>query len=202
MSPSLRPLLARPLLVVPLALAPLIGVGAVAFWPGGDDRAGETAQGGEAAQAGGNAAAGDDGEQAAGAKPAEPPPPRPLSDGDVEVPLGESTAVAGIAVSVTKAEMAEVRPGRQQLLVFVELANEADEPLAYSALAFTAETESGLVLAPLPYGRDDMLERGTLAPGERLTGTIAFDAGPGTHRILFNSPDPDRPSRAVWTVTA
>lgn len=126
----------------------------------------------------------------------ERPAPREQS---TEVALGEPVDAGDFVVTVIQAAVSEDSGGREQVVVNTRLENNTDQSQPYAPHAFSLVGEGGVRRAQ-PTERDDALGLGSLDPGETVTGSVVFDAGPGSHTLVYDPGNPDDVHRFTWTL--
>lgn len=119
---------------------------------------------------------------------------------DHEATVGGSVRLAGYTATVKGAEIStnEVL-GDRQLTVFVEIENRDDRAQPYNTFHWRLQDKDGRVLDPTLNFRDDDLGSGDLVKGGKASGTVAFDAGPGTYYVIYK-PDPFNAARGIWKI--
>lgn len=146
--------------------------------------------------------AGEEPEQPGAGEPGEAPlyPDRPdRQPEDQEARLGESVSVAGLAATVTQAEITYHEFLGEQLTVFVELENTTADVRPFNSFHWRIQDTDGRVLDPTINFRDDDLGSGDLVAGGRASGTIAFDAPAGAYFVIYK-PDPLDAARGIWMI--
>lgn len=113
--------------------------------------------------------------------------------------MGEPVDAGDFVVTVIEAAVSEDSGGREQVVVNTRLENNTDQSQPYAPHAFSLVSEGGVHRAQ-PTERDDALGLGSLDPGEAVTGSVVFDAGPGSHALVYDPGDPDDIHRFTWTL--
>lgn len=122
-----------------------------------------------------------------------------VQDNDHEAEVGQSVRLRGYTATLNSAEMHTPEFGGDEFIIFVTIENRDDEAQAYNMFDWRIQTEGGQVLEPTITLRDDDLGSGDLVQGGTVTGTVAFDVGPGTYYVIYK---PDFASdRGIWRVT-
>lgn len=119
---------------------------------------------------------------------------------DHEARVGESVRLAGYTATVTGAELAADAFGDQVLVVHVTVENRDKRAQPYNVFDWRIQDAAGRVLDPTVSTRDDDLGSGDLISGGRVSGTVAFDVGPGTYYVIYK-PKLFDAARGVWQVT-
>jgi len=126
-------------------------------------------------------------------------PERPdRQDDDHEAELGAPVRLAGYTAALVEARIEDQfdDPG---VVVGVRVENRDDEAQAYNLFHWRIQTTNGQVLDPTINLRDDSLGSGDLVPGGSVTGSIAFDVGPGEYFVIYK-PDPFNAARGIWRI--
>lgn len=127
-------------------------------------------------------------------------PDRPdRQDDDHEAELGDPVRLAGYTATLTGAST-EDQFGDPVVVITVQVENRDDSAQTYNLFDWRIQTANGQVLDPTINLRDDDLGSGDLVPGGSVSGTIAFDVGPGEYYVIYK-PDPFNSARGVWGIT-
>ncbi len=112
-----------------------------------------------------------------------------------DLPIGDTTEVRGMQVTVSNAYFTTDFFGSQYLCIDTALANNSDRQKPFSPYDFELEKPNGVVTDPAIHGLDvQALEYADLNSGGSTSGAVCFDASePGDYRInyqdgLFNKP--------------
>lgn len=119
---------------------------------------------------------------------------------DHEARVGEPVRLAGYTATVTGAELATDAFGDRVLVVHVTVENRDERAQPYNVFDWRIQDAAGRVLDPTVSTRDDDLGSGDLVSGGRVSGTVAFDVGPGTYYVIYK-PKLFDAARGVWQVT-
>jgi hypothetical protein len=124
-------------------------------------------------------------------------PDRPdRQDQDHEAAVGDSVRLVGYTATVTGAEIVNDPVWGEQLHVSVTVENRDDRAQPYNTFDWRIQDASGRVVDPTI---GDNIGSGDLVEGGTVSGTVAFDAGPGTYFVIYK-PDPFNAARGIWQI--
>lgn len=201
---ALRPWYKKKRFLIPLGLVLVLVIVAVAGGGGDEDEGSETpaaARDDNATAGAGDDGASPDAEEQTDTRNLSLYPERPdRQDEDHEAEVGQGVRLSGYTASVTGAEISTEEFLGEQLTVFVTVENRDDSAQPYNLFDWRIQTENGQVLDPTINFRDDDLGSGDLVSGGTVSGTVAFDVGPGTYYVIYK-PDAFDAARGIWRVT-
>jgi hypothetical protein len=172
----------------------VIGASAIAGIAGEDD-ATEPAAGDSAAEA--EATEADDDADETDTRNLDRYPDRPdRQDQDHEAAIGDSVRLAGYTATVEGAQIVNDPVWGEQLHVSVTVENRDDRAQHYNTFDWRLQDASGRVVDPTI---GDNIGSGDLVEGGTVSGTVAFDAGPGTYFVIYK-PDPLNAARGIWQI--
>lgn len=172
----------------------VIGVSAIASIAGDDDES-EPAASDSAAEA--DAAEADEEADPTDTSDLDLYPDRPdRQELDHEAAVGDSVRLAGYTATVDGAEIVNDPVWGEQLHVSVTVENRDDRAQPYNTFDWRIQDASGRVVDPTV---GDNIGSGDLVEGGTVSGTVAFDAGPGTYFVIYK-PDPFNAARGIWQI--
>jgi hypothetical protein len=140
---------------------------------------------------------------------------RPTSDGDTrnlclypdrpdrqpddhEAELGAPVRLAGVTARLDDGFMHQLVLA-DQLTLRVTIHNRDDRPKTFGSTDWKVIDADGTPVNPTRSERDDALGTGELAPGETVTGTIAYDLPAGTYYVVYR-PEAINQARGIWRI--
>ena len=124
-------------------------------------------------------------------------------DSDHEAAMGDCVRISGFTAWVEGVEVAPPGPFDDEPIVrvTVRIQNRDDDAQLFSYFDWGLQDSTGVV-ASTAFDSDapNPLEQADLVSGGEVTGTVSFEAGPGTYYVIWE-PDLFDDGRGVWQVT-
>ena len=117
---------------------------------------------------------------------------------DHEAEVGSAVRLAGLTASLDEGFMHQLVLA-DQLTLRVTIHNRDDRPKTFGSTDWKVLDVDGNPVNPTRSEREDSLRTGELAPGETVTGTIAYDLPAGTYYVVYR-PEAINQARGIWQV--